>query len=72
MSVYKPTLPPCALYVFHLGHRSELRLIGSHRLLYRSETYTYMLALFTHDRVCQLPYKDAVNEVHLHAFLSVR
>lgn len=53
------------------GIHIELCLIFSQRLFYSSPTHTYMLTLFTHDCVGQLAYKNAVNKVHLHTFLSV-
>lgn len=40
-------------------------------ICYSSLTHTYMLTFFTHNCVCQLAYKDAVNKVHLHTFLPV-
>lgn len=38
---------------------------------YNSATFTYMLALLTHNCVGEFAYKDAVHEVHFYTFLPI-
>lgn len=58
-----------------MRHLYDLWLTDSNGIFrffqYNSATFTYMLALFTHNCVGEFAYKDAVHEVHFYTFLSI-